>query len=242
MTIRAPHPYLAVSTAGGGLGKLLHVHTSLESLSLGPLLSVQMAAAAPTCFQWGLDGAHIGVQAKILCFPLSRSLRCPCGSCSSPPDQTQKVNQPILGHRKERTRKQTHSLDPRPETSSRQGQLQRITYRDSTWAKWTGQRFCGRKAPGLSLTTVQSGAGGRPGPISTDNDIRDGHGEKTGSRVTEHTSQSSPLSVYGLMRSTRKNPPIQHMSSSQTVPSGSHRAGTRGRAAAAEADLLRCHP
>jgi hypothetical protein len=32
--------------------------------------------------------------------------------------QTRKVDQPLLGHGKERTRKQTHYLGPRPETSS----------------------------------------------------------------------------------------------------------------------------
>jgi len=40
------------------------------------------------------------------------------------------------------------------------GKLQRITYRFSGRAKWTGQwtgqRSYGREAPGLSLTTVQS--------------------------------------------------------------------------------------
>lgn len=100
MTIRAPPPLSRDINSGGGT-----CSASPYKLGISLEASPSRAAAAHASMLLGLDGACIGVRvAKTLCSPLSRPLVC---FLFLVPDQTRKVDQPIPGHGKERTRNGT---------------------------------------------------------------------------------------------------------------------------------------
>lgn len=168
------------------------------------------------------------------------------------PGQTYSIK-PIPGHGNERTRKQPHSLDPRPETSTSQtttdgdgeaggqhGVPWRHTYTVDAWkaARETDTdtppgpngpdkgSAVGREPPGLMLTTDSSRCRGGPGPTSTDVDIRS---------VVVVISW-----VWAKSTARRFNP--DKISRSKRRPAQPLRISPCRAGTVAEADMLRRHP